>query len=324
MATSIEVGYSTATVSSVLRLVQAEYDLPAPLTGSLLRRGFNDHYAVDAGGTRYLFRLYLRQKYWLSGMEELQWEVDLLEHLRRDGIPVSHPLPRRNGEFLGAVEAPEGLRHFALLSWAPGQPPAPYTPDQARALGETVAGLHQSADRFTSARPRFELSFGYLVDGPLERYRRYMTDADYKAMAAVAQRVKERLSRLTFPADGWGIIHGDLHGGNCHFDAAGGVTLFDFDICGYGWRAYDLAAFTLFTRRASENVRTAFLDGYQSVRPLSEAEHQAIPTLIKARAIWDTGDFLGMADIWGDGFMTEQRAKTLLKDLADLEEKFPG
>ncbi|WP_429842749.1 hypothetical protein [Brevibacillus sp. FIR094] len=42
------------------------------------------------------------------------------------------------------------------------------------------------------------------------------------------------------------MCHGDLQGNfNTNFCDDNTYTHFDFDLCGYGWRAYDLAAFKL-------------------------------------------------------------------------------
>ena len=96
----------------------------------------------------------------------------------------------------------------------------------------------------------------------------------------------------------YGLIHGDLHNRNFRVTESGALTLFDFDHGGYGWRAYDLA-----TCRGplSDEAWCAFLDGYQSVRSLSDAELEIIPTFQKIRPIWDLGDVLAMRSAWGPG-----------------------
>jgi Ser/Thr protein kinase RdoA (MazF antagonist) len=40
-----------------------------------------------------------------------------------------------------------------------------------------------------------------------------------------------------------GSCHGDLHGWNAHIDQNMALTVYDFDCCGVGWRAYDIAVF---------------------------------------------------------------------------------
>src|SRR5262249_54605790 len=87
---------------------------------------------------------------------------------------------------------------------------------------------------------------------------------------------------------GWGVIHGDPQVLNCHFTPDGAVNFFDFDHCGFGWRAYDLAYCLRHTNAAGEHrgaeIRSAVIDGYESVRPMNQTEHDMLP--IVGRAAW--------------------------------------
>lgn len=66
------------------------------------------------------------------------------------------------------------------------------------------------------------------------------------------------------------------------------VTLFDFDHCGYGWRAYDLAPFY----HAPDALQKAFFQGYETLRPLTQGERDCLPIFAKLRMLWDAGDML--------------------------------
>lgn len=82
-------------------------------------------------------------------------------------------------------------------------------------------------------------------------------------------------------ATGWGVIHGDVQGMNFHFDDEDRITFLDFDLCGYGWRAYEIA---YYYTRIPKRLRGALISRYESVRPLSRAEHDMLPTL--GRLAW--------------------------------------
>ena len=290
----------------------------------LLRRGFNDHYAVtDGNGARYMLRVYLHHKYWIRSEGDFRFELELLNHLQADGVGVSCALARRCGDFLGALEAPEGRRCYALFTWAPGQPAGEYTLEQSRLLGGYLARLHRSADRFQSPFGRYNLDTHFVIERPLEQMRPYFeTDRpeDWAFITHLAARVRGRMAALPTVEGAWGYIHGDAHGGNAHFTAENLITMFDFDHGGFGWRAYDLAPFVW---GASEESRAAFLEGYRSVRPLSDAEMDALPALVKARAIWDEGDMLSFMFMWGEGLASEARLGRIVKNLRELDEKFP-
>ena len=87
--------------------------------------------------------------------------------------------------------------------------------------------------------------------------------------------------------DEYGIIHGDLHLGNIHFNE-NQITLFDFDHCAYGWRAYDLVT-SFFLPEAQ---RESFFKGYETLRPLTQNERTMLPIFFKLRGLWDIGDVL--------------------------------
>jgi hypothetical protein len=53
----------------------------------------------------------------------------------------------------------------------------------------------------------------------------------------------------------------------------------DFDLCGRGWRAYDIASYLLVIRGSAEEEASqqAFLKGYEEIRPLREIEGETLP-----------------------------------------------
>jgi Ser/Thr protein kinase RdoA (MazF antagonist) len=88
-----------------------------------------------------------------------------------------------------------------------------------------------------------------------------------------------------------GFCHGDLHGGNAHRDQAQTQTFFNFDACGMGWRAYDIAVFRWSARlRRKEQERwEAFLRGYTEERSLRTLDIQAVPFFVAIRHVWLLG-----------------------------------
>ena len=72
-------------------------------------------------------------------------------------------------------------------------------------------------------------------------------------------------------------------------------ALLDFEYAGYGWRVFDIATF--FSNQLTQRGRSeqtgglldAFLDGYQSERPLSAAELVALPAFVTLRQLWNWG-----------------------------------
>jgi Ser/Thr protein kinase RdoA (MazF antagonist) len=129
-------------------------------------------------------------------------------------------------------------------------------------------------------------------------------------IAARGQAVAERLAAF----DGLSQVacHGDCHGFNTLMvtDAEGRRrgAFFDFDDGGPGPLAYDLGVYlwNILQRLGAKpfedqhrGVWTAFLDGYRRMRPISQADLDAIPAHVQARELWFLGEYAAHAPQWG-------------------------
>src|SRR5690349_13068914 len=81
------------------------FDLPTPFHCELLVRGMNDVYVLRCGDQKYAARCW---RFHGVTDDSVAYELALLDHLARSGIPVSAPLPARNGGFHFSVRGPEG------------------------------------------------------------------------------------------------------------------------------------------------------------------------------------------------------------------------
>lgn len=288
--------------SEVSQLVAGDYALE-PTRIRLIASGHNDTYAVETDGMRFAFRVYGQGKSWIREASDLRFELDLLAHLRAQDAPVSFPVERRSGDTLGTWSSPTGARHYALFSWCPGRPieTKDLTLQEGARLGAGLASIHVAADSFVTRHSRYSLDERTLLERSLQRMRPTLHRADpddARVIENCAAQISDRLRAFEPGTAGWGLIHGDPQVLNCHFTHDGAVNFFDFDHCGFGWRAYDLAYCLRHTGAAgdcAEDIRSAVIDGYDSVRPMSDAEHQILPTL--GQAAWiregtETGDGL--------------------------------
>ncbi|GAA1039620.1 hypothetical protein GCM10009557_58760 [Virgisporangium ochraceum] len=331
MHPSIDVGspdmrvtHSLLHTDDLARLLEREYAIVAPVTVSLLNRGFNDTYRVtDADGGRRVLRVYNRDKYWIRSESDLLFELDLLEHLAAAGLAVVRPYPRTTGDRLGRLGAPEGERGFALFTHAPGRPSyeGTLTADQWRGFGAGIARMHREMDAFRTDHDRYHLDERVLIHRPLAGLAPYAGSeralADLAELTRLGGQLTDRLRRLRTIPGAYAIVHADLHRGNTHVDDEGRFRTFDFDHCGFGLRAYDLVAqYRGPDSPAGDRDRwTAVLAGYQEVRPLSPAEVEGLPALAACRALWDVGDWLGATDRTGDAWVTEAVITKLLADV---------
>jgi Ser/Thr protein kinase RdoA (MazF antagonist) len=307
--------------------VGAAYDVSVPVTATLLRRGFNDTFRIDASdGARYAFRVYFNGKYYIGGPDDFRFELELLDFVAERGVPVARPRPRRDDGLLDILPMESGDRCAALFTWADGAPAKERTPEQARVMGEALARFHVAADAFATSLPRYRLDLTYLLDQPLAGMRTYLQtfgrEAEIDAFVPFAEALRARVVALpTTRAGVFGILHGDPHGGNVHFNDAGEVTLFDFDHGGYGWRIWDVATAL---GNLSGPTRAALLAGYDAVRPLADAERGTLRVFRALRPLWDRGDVLAMRVAWGteNDAPTDEFTEKLLHALEDSRRRF--
>jgi Ser/Thr protein kinase RdoA (MazF antagonist) len=303
-------------------LAEAAYDLGAPAHSKLVSHNDNDHYLLTAGERRHVLRVYRHQKHWLRGESDYLFELDWLDFLHQRGLPVSHPIRRRDGGFLGSLAAPEGLRYWALFSLAEGRITR-MDPVKAEIFGRSIAQIHVESNDFSSPHERVHFDLDQILEKPVLRIRASLGDdrgEDLEFLGDLAGKLRRRVRETRFSGDAYGIIGGDFHGGNHYFTEENRVTHFDLDLCGYGWRAYDLAIFR-WAGGGPDELWQPFLDGYQSVRPLSETEMEMIPTFVQLRQIWLMGSHTTYAE--ADSWLTGgdwDRKFTSLRKMAEREE----
>lgn len=288
---------STIAGESFEPLLEEAYDVPRPVRCVLHAQGDNDNYYVWAGedrAQRYVLRLYRAHKHWWSKPEEnIRFELEWTRYAYERGAPVAYPLPRRDGQLLGGIDAPEGRRYWTLFSFAEGSD-GPLDEAGWEAYGVSLARLHQASNGFTSWHERPAEDAEFVVDGPAHRVEAFLDGArpeDVAFLLRLAERLRPWFEWIPKTPETYGVIAGDTHGGNKLVASDGRVVLIDLDICGWGWRAYDAAIFLWGAKQgnADEQRWPPFVRGYESVRPFLSEEREAIPWFVLARQVWLMG-----------------------------------
>lgn len=300
----------------IARAYGFEGPVSCKLFSKMLRTQDNDHYLVKtSSGDKFVARLYQMGTRLERGESDYLYELDWLNFLEKEGLPVSYPIARADGRFLGRLQAPEGMRYFALFSLAPGTPMSLENEEHLYIVGREMARIHKASNGYEVKHKRHPLDLEFLVDKPVERLQHYWDEEvghkeDLELLLISAQEAKDQILALIdneqYTPDAWGPIGGDFHNGSVFFDGQDKPTFFNFDWCGTGWRAYDIAAFLhntdLIHQRSAEKAE-AFFAGYYSERPLSENEHEAIAPFLTIRRIWLTGLFTVNDGLAGHSFI---------------------
>lgn len=275
---------------ALCRLLSAHFTLGESVHCQYFARGVNDTYLVDAAGHRFFLRIY---RHGLRSRDEIDFELEVLNFLRRQHFPVAAPVQSRSGDYRFDVPAPEGTRFAVLFHSAPGCAPGQTLDERhARLIGLRIAEMHTLLASFETAGPMRKLDTEELIDKPW----RFLTPLlhgrpQYSAFSEICQTLRTGLTQLPTDPQTQCVLAGDVHGGNLHIAEDHEVTFFDFDQCGYGWRAFELAKFLTYAHSANlpAAVRSAFISSYQQLRPLTQTELDALPMLMQASVIWAMG-----------------------------------
>lgn len=296
--------------------IDSQYDVTAPLTCRFVRHGFNEHFRASAGDTEFHVRVYLDGKYYVRGTDDFRCELALTAALAAAGCPVAAPIPRRDGGYLSTAEVAGTPRQMALFAVAPGDVKTEPTVGDAAAIGRAVGLIHSTADAVAPSLPgdRYHLDQRYLLDQPIEQLRRAAGDApELERLEVLVGDLADVLASVPRDTSDYGLIHADFHLGNMHFADDGQLTIFDFDHCAHGWRAYDFAPLRM---SLSDEHWEAALHAYAQVRPLPSGIDR-IDELVKIRVLWDIGDILAMEAVWG----TDDASRKVPEALARICER---
>jgi Ser/Thr protein kinase RdoA (MazF antagonist) len=287
---SFAIAYSTLACHALTTRVLPLYEEVSSITTCFFwNRGLSDVYLIETPSKPFILRI--SHHHWRS-QSEIAFELEWLEFLRQQQMPVAYPLRTKDGRLSVEIEAPEGKRYAALFIYAPGKIAlGDLNPIQANILGETVAKLHQVSTEFRSQAYRAPLSLDYLLDDSLQAVLPFLQQRqqDLHYLVEVVHEIKSQFQFLPQEPPFWVVCWGDPHSGNAHFTPDNRVTLFDFDQCGYGWRAFEIGKFlqVALSTGVSPNIRNAFLAGYQSVLPLTDWELASLQNQTQMAYIWN-------------------------------------
>jgi Ser/Thr protein kinase RdoA (MazF antagonist) len=328
MSGSFPVTRSILSATALGEAVVAGYALATPTECLFFRMGLNDTYLVKTKAKTYVLRIY--RKGWRS-LHEIQYELEALLHVQKAGIAVSVPVRRQDGTFVGTITAPEGVRYMVLFTHAPGREPTYDSKDDTVAYlyGKVAAQIHTATETFQTPHQRFGLDCEHLIEIPLRSIQPMLAHRpeDWEYVQTFTETLRRQVMQLPLSNLERGFCHGDLHWGNAQIqDDTNTLTLFDFDCCGVGWRAYDLAVFRWGARlrKKEQEQWPAFLRGYRDERDIHETEIQAIPYFVALRHVWLLGLHTGNQQDFGMGWMDDAYFDGAITFLREWEKEYLG
>jgi hypothetical protein len=247
---------------------------------------FNATFSVSTqSGQKFALRLNINSTRVLSNiLAETQWVRDLA---RIPSINVPSPIASLDDQFVvSALHNDSGQMIYGVMySWLEGEEIGDEpTLDQLRTVGQAIALMHQNSSDFEliggAELPTFNDFFWGTEDFLFSSKSRLSTED--RSLIEQARDLIMQFTAELYANSPVHIIHADFHGWNLMWHE-GQLSIFDFDDCGFGVEAQDIAVALYYLDTPDQDA--ALLDGYKSIRPLPTYSDNAMKALLLQRRL---------------------------------------
>ena len=242
----------------------------------------NTNYLIQAEKGKYILTLYEKR----VDEKDLPFFIGLMKNLFDKKFPSPEPIINNNGNYISEISN----KKAAVVSFLNGRAKQVLTPLDCYEVGIYTAKLHSITKNLISKRKN-KLS----VNSWREIYNRVKKDCS-KIHPNLSDIVEKNLNEIetdwpqNIPS---GIIHADLFPDNIFFNKNKLSGIIDFYFSCNDYYAFEIAiclnalCFEGKNENLSFNVTKAkkFIDGYSSVRKLTENEKKSLKILCKGAAI---------------------------------------
>ena len=250
----------------------------------------NTNYFVDCTRDGHLHRYVLTLFERLTA-EQLPFYLRLMQHLAQRGVPVPEPHADATGEILFEVAG----KPAAIVDRLHGGHQMAPDAFHCSQVGATLARMHLEGKGYPLHQPNLRgLAWWREVVPQLLPFLAAEQAELLKHELAYQEQLAASASYADLPT---GPIHADLFRDNVMFEPGEGpgrerlTGFFDFYFAGVDTWLFDIAVclndwcIDLTSGRLIEDRAAVFVSAYESVRPLSGAEHRLLPALLRAAAL---------------------------------------
>jgi Ser/Thr protein kinase RdoA (MazF antagonist) len=282
-------------LTALARTCVSRYELTRSTEVKMLNLSENATFLVEdaQAGIRSILRIH---RPWYHTENAIRAELKWISALRgHPEIYTAEPIRGIDGDFVQVLDhaaVPEP-RYAVMFSFLQGREPDPCDTASFQQLGAVTAHLHKQTEAWPDAAQleRHTWDLDSMFFGPNPLWGRWQDGVGVRGRRAqvlekLAMHIHDRLTTYGKERHRFGLIHADLRLANLLVHE-GRVQVIDFDDCGYSWYMYDLASALSFIEDHPRvpALIDAWLCGYRSVRKLSEADVELIPTFIMARRL---------------------------------------
>ena len=247
---------------------------------------FNATFSVSTeSGQKYALRLNINSTRTVSNiLAETQWVRELA---RIPSVNVPTPIATLDDQFVvSALHEDSGQTICGVMySWLEGEEIGDEpTLDQLHTAGRAMALLHENSSHFTltdgAELPTFN-DFFWGTEDYLFSSKSRLIPKERQLIEQARDLIMKYTDEL-YSTSVVRIIHADLHGWNLMWHEEQ-LFIFDFDDCGYGVEAQDIAVALYYLDTPEQDE--ALLDGYKSIRPLPTYSEKAMKALLLQRRL---------------------------------------
>jgi Ser/Thr protein kinase RdoA (MazF antagonist) len=287
-----------------------------------LDQSSNVMFRVQADDSRWALRICNPGRDHQILRRELLWLVALC---RDTDMVVPEPVIMRSGDLFRSVSMPgvPGFRACMLFRWVKGQFEKDPTAQHLEAIGILTAKLHKHAETFRwpeELEPRCVSPETVGDSIPTALLTTHYTQSEAETIRDTLPFIQRAMTSLGTGASACGAIHGDLHHRNIPFHD-GVARAIDFECVQRNYYAYDMATtFSALSGRPDlDELMSAYVDGYSSIRPLPCDLDEHLPSFDMLRAFtmvaWILGTPRLRTDEWALGILKSavRKARSLLE-----------
>ena len=239
----------------------------------------NTNYLIKTSEQDYILTIYEKR----VDENDLPFFIKLLSYLSENKFPCPKPIANKNNEKINRIKN----KNAALVTFLNGQSKNKITSEECFEIGKITAQLHEITKKFDINRKN-NLSIENW-DSIFEKTIKQKIDLDESI-------IKKTNNYLNFLKDKWpknlpqGIIHADLFPDNIFFTNNKVSGIIDFYFACNDFFAYEIAICInslCFDNNSTFNMTKAknLIDGYTSIRTLSEDEKKYLPILSMGAAM---------------------------------------
>ena len=240
----------------------------------------NTNYFVTSDQGEYVLTLFERLT-----AEQLPFYLHLMKHLAQAGIPVPAPHADKRGEILLQVCG----KPAALVDRLRGKSQLAPQAVHCAAVGDMLARMHLAGRDYERQQPNLRgLPWWNETVPVVLPYLEGDAAALLQSELAYQNHVAASSAYAALPR---GPVHADLFRDNVMFDGEQLTGFFDFYFAGVDTWLFDLAVclndwcIDLATGTHDPERAQAMLAAYQAVRPLTSAERELLPAMLRAGAL---------------------------------------